>query len=97
MVFSAQLAEVGGARPTPFTPSTAHRDVVYLGGEGGCGVSANEYSCAHLAQINFGDLTLYLTYDLSPTLNYATPLPALQQNYRDIATWAGSFRRTLLS
>jgi hypothetical protein len=34
-------------------------------GEGGgvrCGVSANEYSCAHTAQINFGDLTAYLTY-----------------------------------
>ena len=28
---------------------------------GGCGVSANEYSCAHGAQINFGDLTLFLT------------------------------------
>jgi hypothetical protein len=27
-----------------------------------CGVSANEYSCAHGAQINFGDLTPYLTY-----------------------------------
>ncbi len=27
-----------------------------------CGVSANEYNCAHGAQINFGDLTLYLTY-----------------------------------
>ncbi len=27
-----------------------------------CGVSANEYSCAHGAQINFVDLTLYLTY-----------------------------------
>jgi hypothetical protein len=26
-------------------------------GVGGCGVSANEYSCAHGAQINFGDLT----------------------------------------
>jgi hypothetical protein len=31
------------------------------GGEGGCSVSANEYSCAHRAQINFGDLTSYLT------------------------------------
>ncbi len=54
------------------------RDVVYLGrpkyralvyeakwrGGGSCGVSANEYSCAHEAQINFGDLSLYLTYDL---------------------------------
>jgi hypothetical protein len=28
-----------------------------------CGVSANEYSCAQEAQINFGDLTLHLTYD----------------------------------
>jgi hypothetical protein len=30
-------------------------------GGGGCGVSANEYSCAHGAQINFQ--TPYLTYD----------------------------------
>jgi len=29
---------------------------------GGCGVSANKYSCAHGAQINFGDLSPYLTY-----------------------------------
>jgi hypothetical protein len=35
-------------------------------GEGGShGVSANEYSFAHGSQINFGDLTPYLTYDLS--------------------------------
>ncbi len=33
------------------------------GGGGGCGVSANEFSCAHGAQISFGDLTPYLTYD----------------------------------
>jgi hypothetical protein len=32
------------------------------GGGGGCGVSTNEYSCAHGAQINFADLTAYLTY-----------------------------------
>jgi hypothetical protein len=32
-------------------------------GEGGCGVSANEYSYGHGAQMNFGDLTPYLTYD----------------------------------
>jgi hypothetical protein len=31
-------------------------------GGGGCGVSANEYSCANGAQINFRDLTPYLTY-----------------------------------
>ncbi len=31
----------------------------------GCGVSANEHSCVHGAQINFGDLTPYLTYDCS--------------------------------
>jgi hypothetical protein len=34
-------------------------------GVGGCGVSVNEYSYAHGAQINFGDLTPYLTYDAS--------------------------------
>jgi hypothetical protein len=32
------------------------------GGGGGCGVSANEYSCKHGAQINFGDLTPYFSY-----------------------------------
>jgi hypothetical protein len=32
-------------------------------GGGDCGVSANECSCAHGAQINFGDLPLYLTYE----------------------------------
>jgi hypothetical protein len=33
------------------------------GWEGGCGVSANEYSCTtHGAQINLRDLTPYLTY-----------------------------------
>jgi hypothetical protein len=31
------------------------------GGGGDCEVSANEYSCAQGAQINFGDLTPYLT------------------------------------
>ncbi len=31
------------------------------GGGGCCGVSANEYSCAHGAQINFWDSTPYLT------------------------------------
>ncbi len=29
---------------------------------GSCEVLANEYSCTHWAQINFGDLTPYLTY-----------------------------------
>jgi hypothetical protein len=28
-----------------------------------CRVSANEYSCTHKAQIKFGDLTPYLTYE----------------------------------
>ncbi len=56
------------------------RNVVYLGwpiapsyrlwalmrgGGGGCGASANEYSCAHGAPINFGDLTPYITYGIS--------------------------------
>ncbi len=37
-------------------------------GGGCCGVSANEYSRAHGAQINFGDLTPYLTYVVCPPL-----------------------------
>ncbi len=53
----------------------SQRDVVYLGwpiapsymspkagGGGSRGVSANEYSCANGAQLNFRDLTPYLTY-----------------------------------
>jgi len=37
-------------------------------GEGeSCVVSANEYSCAHGVQINFGDLTPYLTYGVGLT------------------------------
>jgi hypothetical protein len=33
-----------------------------MGGGGGCGVSAIEYSCTHGVLINFRDLTPYLTY-----------------------------------
>ncbi len=39
------------------------------GGGGGCGVSANENSCTHGAQINFGDLNPYLTYDCQSSNN----------------------------
>ncbi len=35
---------------------------VQMGG-GIAGVSTYEYNCAHGAQIDFGDLTPYLTYD----------------------------------
>jgi hypothetical protein len=36
-------------------------------GRGGiAGVSADENSCAHGAQMNFGDLTPYLTFDNPP-------------------------------
>jgi hypothetical protein len=34
---------------------------------GGCGVSANKYSCAHGAQINFGD---YLTYGCTVCMQF---------------------------
>jgi hypothetical protein len=43
------------------------------GEEGSCGVSANEYSCAHGAQINFGDLSSYLTDDKPIELNFFGP------------------------
>ncbi len=47
---------------------------------GCCGVSANEYSCTHGAQINFGDLTPYLTYGgiavISQSISlFVLPLP----------------------
>ncbi len=45
----------------PPTPSPPSECVLPQRQQGGCcGVSANEYSCAHGAQINFGYLTLYL-------------------------------------
>jgi hypothetical protein len=37
------------------------------GGMGECGVLADEYSCTHETQTNFGDLTPYLTHDCAPT------------------------------
>ncbi len=37
---------------------------------GGEGVSANEYSCTHGAQINFGDLTPYLTQDSNKRVDF---------------------------
>jgi hypothetical protein len=53
------------------------------GGEGGCGVSANENSCAHQVtwsptQIKFGDLTPYLTYVNIGTMGSALVLPQEQ-------------------
>ncbi len=49
-----------------------------IGGGEGCGASANEYSCTHGAQINFGDLTPYLTngyYTTSTLLGIHPPPP----------------------
>ncbi len=53
---------------------------------GSCGVSAKkcEYSCTHGAQINFGDLTPYLTYEVKRVckcvrkwaLNYSAGCPS---------------------
>ncbi len=40
----------------PIAPSYMSQNAV-RGGGGSCGVSANKYSCAHGAQINFGELT----------------------------------------
>ncbi len=77
--FSSFNSSIGGWLPlVRVAPQrvTKERDVVYLGwpiapsymaqntggGGGSCGVSANEYSW-HRVQLNFGDLTPYLTYD----------------------------------
>ncbi len=62
--------EMSSILAEPIAPS--YFFLVQMREEGGvaCAVSANEYSCAHGAQINFGDLTPYLTYDGSHV--YAT-------------------------
>ncbi len=72
-VYATVVERFGGRR---IPPRGLQRDVgVYLdwpigpsymspnAGRGGWGVSANEYSCAHRAQIYFGDLTPHLNYD----------------------------------
>jgi hypothetical protein len=51
-------------------------------GEGGdCGVSANEDSCAHGAQINFGDPTPYLTYERKPSSSFKRPWENWEQGW----------------
>jgi hypothetical protein len=77
------------------------RDVVYLGRpiapthmraqmRGGCGVTANEYNCAHGAQIDFADITPYLTYASGFPMGSKNRLPG--QNYICSAT-SGSVHR----
>jgi hypothetical protein len=56
--FSRGLPRDVVSRGWPIAPSLMSPNAC---GWGGCGVSANEYSYAHRAQINFGDLTPYLT------------------------------------
>ncbi len=55
-------------------------------GGGGCEASANEYSCAHGAQINFGDLrvTPYLTYGLVQHSSRVTNHSSYGINYKGI-------------
>ncbi len=66
----------------------------------GCEVSANEYSCAHGTQINFGDLTQELAQRrvfsgfLNPgpiaagrrTIKSATPYANLATSHNELAT-----------
>ena len=58
--FQAILAR-GSKRGAAIAPSYMSPNAGGRGGGGGCRVSANEYSWAHGAQINFGDQTPYLT------------------------------------
>ncbi len=52
-------------------------------GGGGCGVSANKYSCADGAQIIFGDLIPYLTYQCKdPSEIKKSPLCYLRNKSR---------------
>jgi hypothetical protein len=54
-------------------------------GGGSCGISANEYSCAHGAQINFEDQTPYLTYDVDPGTHPSKY--CIVKHWTDTATW----------
>jgi len=53
--------------------------------EGGSGVSDNEYSCAHGAQINFEDLTPYFAYGTYPALRCPRPWRSLSSAAPDRA------------
>jgi hypothetical protein len=59
------------------------------GGRVSCGVLANEYSCAHGAQINFGDLT--------PNLTYADPHPEPvdPDSRQDPTSWTKKYQQFL--
>ncbi len=90
-----------------FTARGLQRDVVHLGkilgwpiaplymspnaGGGGCGVSANDYSCALGAQINFGDLTPYLTYVIAIGSETAT-YPCAYTNPLQLKRRCASYR-----
>jgi hypothetical protein len=69
-------------------------------GGGGCGASANEYSCAHGAPINFGDLTSYLISNwlaylplqkLAEASNFLRPLWAVQYAESPLSHGLGQF------
>ncbi len=63
MVYSRGLQEMSSVLAGQYRP----RIWAQMIGEGGvAGVSTDDYSCTPGAQINFGDLTLYLAYDLFP-------------------------------
>jgi hypothetical protein len=50
-----------------------------MGGGGGRGLS-NEYSCGHGAYLIFGDLTPYLTYIKTITIEKNTPVRQNKEN-----------------
>ena len=61
----------GHKEMSPYISWLTNTALVYepiCGGRGDCGVLVNEYSCAHGAKINFGDLTPYLTYGIDCAL-----------------------------
>ncbi len=61
-------------------------------GGGSCGVSANEYSCTHGAQIKFGDLTPYLTYawTVRAANHYKLTLPVLDHRFHFLQSRGGT-------
>jgi hypothetical protein len=68
----------------------------FAGECGSCGVSANEYSCAHGAQIYSGDLTPYLTYEREAVLAAAQSINHFYFRWCAAATFFSPMRKCSL-
>jgi hypothetical protein len=65
-------------------------------GEGrGCGITANEYSCAYGAQKKFGAITPYLTYAIKPRQDDQHRIYTIEQIYEKNCTFLSGLAENL--